>query len=102
MSLNYKLSSAAADDINELLNRSVIEFGIQQTETYYHELQHCLQLLAKNPSLCISIDGYRRFPCQSHMIYYQTHSDYLWIVRVLHKRMDPIKAIQNADNALPE
>ena len=33
-----KLSAAAANDIEELLDHSIAEFGIQQTENYYDAL----------------------------------------------------------------
>ena len=46
----YKFSEAAAHDIEQLLDQSILDFGLLQTEAYYHDLTHCLALLADNPS----------------------------------------------------
>lgn len=68
-----KLSAAAANDIEELLDHSIAEFGIQQTENYYDALTRCLELLGENPELCYVADdirrGYRRFPHETHIIF---------------------------------
>jgi plasmid stabilization system protein ParE len=62
----YKLSQAAAMDIEIILERSVIDFGLTQTEQYYHSMKNCLGLLAGNPGMGNAADdiraGYRRFP----------------------------------------
>jgi len=69
----YKLSQAAARDVENILERSVLDFGQIQTEQYYHSLKNCLELLAGNPGMGNAADdiqsGYRRFPHQSHVIF---------------------------------
>jgi len=50
----YKLSEAAAHDIEQLLDQSILDFGLLQTEAYYHDLTHCLALLADNPEMEIA------------------------------------------------
>lgn len=88
----YKLSEAATHDIEQLLDQSIIDFGLVQTEAYYHDLTHCLELLAENPKMGHSAEdirtGYRRFPHESHVIFYTQQGENISIVRVLHKRMD--------------
>ncbi len=42
------LSDAAAKDIEQILDRSVIDFGPHQTELYTHSLKHCLELLGES------------------------------------------------------
>jgi hypothetical protein len=37
----YKLSEAAAHNIEQLLDQSILDFGLLQTEAYYHDLTHC-------------------------------------------------------------
>jgi toxin ParE1/3/4 len=97
----YKLSAAAAQDIDALLSRSLLDFGLPQTEIYYQSLQECLRLIGENPELGIAIDdiraGYRCFPHQSHIVYYQSQLDHVRIIRVLHQRMDAIKAMDQID-----
>ena len=47
----YKLSEAAANDIEAILTRSVLDFGVERTETYFQSLTHCLELLSDNPEM---------------------------------------------------
>ena len=63
----YKLSEAAASDIEAILTRSVLDFGVKRTETYFQSLTHCLELLGDNPEMGSCVDdirqGYRCFFC---------------------------------------
>lgn len=45
----YKLSEAAAEDIEDILTRSLLDFGLERTETYVQSLTQCLELLGDNP-----------------------------------------------------
>ncbi|MHB1512236.1 MAG: type II toxin-antitoxin system RelE/ParE family toxin [Acidiferrobacter sp.] len=90
-----KLSEAAARDIEDILERSIEEFGVRQAETYYIALSRCLELLAANPEMGSAAEdirpGYRRFPHERHVIFYTVGSDGLLVVRILHQRMDMAK-----------
>lgn len=93
----YVLSDVAAKDIEQILDRSVVDFGSHQTELYYHALKNCLELLGENPNMGSSADdlrpGYRRFAHESHVVFYRDTGCCVLIVRVLHKRMDINKHI---------
>lgn len=96
----YKLSRAAAQDIEDLLTHSVAEFGLSQTEDYVSSLTHCLQLLAENPELGRPVDdirpGYRRFSHKSHLIFYKPAGNHdILIIRILHSHMDAIRHIRD-------
>ena len=88
----FKLSGAAARDIEIILERSMIDFGIRQTEQYYNSLKKCLEHLGKNPKMGVDVVdiqfAYRRFSHQSHVIFYRINDEGIFIVRILHKRMD--------------
>lgn len=95
----YKLSRAAAQDVGNLLNHSLAEFGLSRAEEYVSSLTHCLPLLSDNPELGRPGDGirpgYRRFPHGSHQIFYKTTGDTdILIVRILHAHMDAIRHIR--------
>jgi toxin ParE1/3/4 len=94
----YKLSAAAAKDIELLLDQSVVQFGIQRTQIYFESLEHCLELLGENPQLGSAADdireSYRRFPHESHVIFYSVRQDEVFIVRILHKHMDALRHLQ--------
>jgi toxin ParE1/3/4 len=91
----YKFTEAAAGDVEDILNQSLIDFGAQQTEAYYTSLTQCLDLLEDNPEMGGAADeirpGYRRFPHESHIIFYTVDAEDILIVRILHKRMDALR-----------
>ncbi len=90
-----EFSEAAAKDIEIIFERSVIDFGLNQTELYYSSLKNCFDLLDKNPQMGSEAtdikSGYHRFLHQSHVIFYQISDEGIFIVRILHKRMDIAK-----------
>lgn len=94
----YKLSEAAASDIEDILDKSLVAFGTLQTEDYYAALKHCLALLGDNPEMGRTAEdirpGYRRFPHESHVIFYTMDTDGVFIVRILHKHMDACSTLQ--------
>jgi len=96
--LKVKLSEAAVRDLEEILEQSLVEFGIHQTETYCASLTHCLELLGSNPEMGSTAEdirpGYRRFPHESHVIFYTIRAEDIFVVRILHHRMDAIRNIQ--------
>lgn len=95
----YELSEAAATDIEDILDRSVADFGPVQTERYYDSLKRCLELLGENPGMGGAADdlrsGYRRFAHQSHVIFYRASGRGILVVRILHRRMDVSKHLED-------
>ena len=95
----YKLSEAAAEDIEEILERSLLDFGVERTETYIQSLTQCLELLGDNPEMGSSVDeirpGYRCFLHKSHAIFYAPRTRDILIVRILHKHMDAGRNLQD-------
>lgn len=96
----YRLSNAATQDIDNILEQSLVEFGLLQTKNYFNSLKRCLKLLGDNPEMGRTAEEirpeYRRFPHKSHLIFYKpiTKNNIL-IVRILHHHMDAIRHIQD-------
>lgn len=88
----FELSEAAAADIEAIFERSLIDFGLVQTELYVASLEQCLTLLGENPKMGSSAEdirtGYRRFSHKSHVVFYREAERGILVVRVLHSRMD--------------
>ena len=95
----YKLSEAAAEDIEGILTRSTLDFGLERTEPYSQSLTQCLELLGNNPEMGNTVDeirpGYRCFLHESHVIFYTPREQGISIVRILHKRMDAGRNLQD-------
>lgn len=89
----YVFSEATARDIENLLEQSIHQFGLQQTQDYHDSLKKCLELLVQNPCMGMQADdlkpGYRCFLHESHVLFYRVvEDDTIFIIRVLHKHMD--------------
>lgn len=95
----YKLTETAANDIENILSHSITEFGLQQAENYYANLSRCLTLLGENPAIGVDASdirrGYRRFPHQSHVIFYIQDNTDILVIRTLHQQMDAVRNIHN-------
>jgi len=95
----YKLSEAAAEDIEGILAHSMLDFGLERTETYFQSLTQCLELLGDNPEMGSTVDeirtGYRCFLHESHAIFYTSREQDVLIVRILHKSMDADRNLQD-------
>ena len=89
---DYRLSRRAATDLEAIAAFSIDRFGIKQARRYRDELIACFSNLVTNPSLGRRAEqlakGLRRFEHGSHIIFYTREGDDVFVVRVLHYRMD--------------
>jgi len=88
----YRLSSRAESDLAEIADYTIERFGIEQARRYRDELESCIQTLAANPMIGRSADELgsklRRYEHQSHIVFYLPSDQGVFVVRVLHQRMD--------------
>lgn len=88
----YSLSVKAGFDIEEILIHSLDNWGLEQAETYKEGLENCLTLLSKNPYLGASVEWtkteLRSFPYKSHIVFYLVREVDIYVIRILHQRMD--------------
>ena len=93
--MKYTLSKQAESDIRNLIKHAYLSFGFEITDKYQKGLNSCFSLLASEPSIGVSADGlrvqYRKFPYKSHVVYYKVRKKDIFIVRLLHERMDKFK-----------
>ena len=93
--MKYTLSKQAESDVKNLIRRSYLSFGFEITDKYQKGLNNCFGLLASEPSIGTSADGlraqYHKFPYKSHVVYYKIRKKDVFIVRLLHERMDKLK-----------
>jgi toxin ParE1/3/4 len=92
---HYILSQRTKQDIQDIIKRSVQEFGEAQTLKYMAELERTIVYLAENPDIGRSFthrrtsEEYRRHTCVSHVVYYRKRKDDIFILRILHGKMLP-------------
>lgn len=71
----YKLSEKATEDIDSILDFSILNSGANLMLDYHESLEKCLDTLNENPDLGTEVDHIRPdyfcFYHRSHAIYYQ-------------------------------
>lgn len=89
---DYRLTPAARQDMDDIFEHSVANWGLQTALGYADDLAEAFDLLAEAPRRGASCDairaGYRRFGVGSHVIYYKTTDYGIAVIRILHQRMD--------------
>lgn len=88
-------SALAELDLIGIWEYSFAEWDAKQADKYLDELDRGIGFLVDNPELGASRDavrkGYRVLFINSHAIYYTITPSTVFIVRVLHERMDPAR-----------
>jgi len=88
----YRLSSQAKADLDEIANYTIEKYGIEQARCYRDGLESCFQTLADTPMIGRSAAAFapvlRRYEIQSHIVFYRPEEPGAFIVRVLHESRD--------------
>lgn len=93
----FTLSKRAEQDIEEITQHSLQEFGVHQTENYMAGMKSALELLADNPSIGRAFahgrkrKTYHHHRYISHSVFYRWRKHDIFILRILHSRMLPEK-----------
>jgi len=88
----YKLSVAAATDLEDIFENGIFRFGLQQAKTYIQSMEQRFLLLSDNLGLGRDAgeltSGLKRFSYGSHVIFFLAIPKGIMVVRVLHQSMD--------------
>ena len=83
----YRLSSAAAQDFEQLFEYGIDNFGLARSKSYVDGLIIQFQSIAENPLRYQSVEhirkGYRRSVYNKHAIYFVINNDCVDIMRIL-------------------
>jgi len=90
--MTVKLSAAANADIRRIIQQGLEQFGPKQVADYIDGLEHTFELLAEFPESGLARpeydDGRRSFNFQSHVIFYRSEKETVFITRIRHARED--------------
>ncbi len=93
--MKYKLSKRADKDFKGIYKYTYKKFGEQQADKYTDSLEQCFSLLSEMPTIGRNVDyikkGVLRHEHQKHTIFYRARKQDIFVVRILHEDMDPIK-----------
>ena len=88
----YILSEIADEDLEDIFDYTMDEFGFEQAEKYLTEIEEVFQSLLINQELGKKRneikEGLYSFPKDNHIIFYRILDNHIRIVRVLHGSRD--------------
>ena len=91
--MTASFSRRAKADIRGIWDYTVDVWGTGQAGIYLGILEAAVDAIAENPKLgrpCNDIrQGYRKHLVGSHVLYYRLKRKGVFVVRILHQRMDP-------------
>ncbi len=91
----YKLSNLAVEDFTAIYEYTLLNFGAIQADTYTENLESTFHLLYSTPLMgyeCPEIaEGVRRHDHQRHAIFYRPRNNEIYVIRILHQQMEPMK-----------
>lgn len=90
--LSYKISVAAAADLDLIGEFGIRNFGLDQALRYHRGLEQRFELLARHPGSGASSaelrPGLFKYQFEAHMIFYTVESDHVLIVRIIRASAD--------------
>ncbi|WP_339673832.1 type II toxin-antitoxin system RelE/ParE family toxin [uncultured Zhongshania sp.] len=91
----YKLSNKAVDDFTAIYEYTLLNFGVAQADTYTEHLESSFRMLSISPLMGHAYpeiaDDVRRHDHQSHAVFYRQREHDIFIIRILHQQMEPMK-----------
>lgn len=90
----YNFTTIALKDLEEIIDYTSEKWGKAKASEYIDGLEDLAQKLADNPYIGSKQDhlaeGLIAFPYISHVFYYMKKPHGITIIRILHKRMNPL------------
>jgi toxin ParE1/3/4 len=94
--IGYRLTNAAQEDMDQLLEQGIDDYGVEVAIDYYDKIEKRLNSLVEQPYQYPAVHeirvGYRRSVCGVHSIYYRIDSEEIVIARIL-KKQSPLKQL---------
>lgn len=93
MSAKYQLImiARARADIKDILRYTLQHWGNKQMLTYRDALEAALERIREQPLLGCIRDGVLMYPTAKHCIYYRVSKTNIYVLRILHEKMDAEK-----------
>jgi toxin ParE1/3/4 len=95
--IKYQLNitALAQDDLCDILQYTFDQWGQSQQEKYEKMLSIAFKKITQNPDVGRKKDTLRLYVVGRHTIYYAMDKMTIYIIRILHQRMDTAKHLDN-------
>lgn len=91
----YKLSNLAAKDFEGIFEYTLVNFGVRKADEYTKSLHDVLEVISSTPLIgmeCTEIEvEVRRHNHSKHVIFYRCRTNDIFVIRILHQQMEPLK-----------
>jgi toxin ParE1/3/4 len=91
MAKPYRLAPLAEADLEEIWLYTAKSWSMEQADSYHRGLVAAIEGLAAGTKSGRSADvlqGFQKYLCGSHVVYFLDYADRLEVVRILHQRQD--------------
>jgi toxin ParE1/3/4 len=85
------VTEPAEFDIRDILSYTLKTWGAEQMLAYKQHIAEAFQTLHEHPTLGRPRYGYLAYPVKQHKIFYRLETNTVYIIRILHKRMDAMR-----------
>lgn len=96
--LRLEVTERANDDLRSIQAYTLAQWGADQATAYEAAIHSAFETLRTHPALGKDRGdlrlGLRSFPISSHVILYHVAEDTLTVLRVVHQRMDILRALR--------
>ncbi len=86
-----ELSEPARADFRDLLSFTLQTWGESQFIEYKNKINSALNAIADNPNIGRKRHGLMVYTTGRHLIFYRMEQTTLYILRILHERMDAVR-----------
>lgn len=90
--MRLELSRRAQADLDDIRDYSVERYGVARAIAYLDAIEQAFRLILEYSEIGPEHDGIgeavRSYPAEEHRIYYRHDAERVFVLRVLHKRMD--------------
>jgi len=85
-----ELTDAARLDFDDILLYTLLRWGEQQMNDYSDLIDRAFASIEANPNVAAThaVVDYKCFRAGEHLIFYRVHQMTVFVVRILHSRMD--------------
>ncbi|WP_202305108.1 type II toxin-antitoxin system RelE/ParE family toxin [Dryocola clanedunensis] len=95
----YKLSKLAAEDFASIYEYTLINFGEAQADGYTESMESILESIVASPFIGREspeiAEGIYPLEYLMHAIFYRVRSQDIFILRILHHKMEPLLHFQD-------
>lgn len=82
------ITSLARQDFRDLVSYTLQIWGKDQSHTYAEKIDTALNTICNNPDIGRKKHGRMMYGAGQHQIYYRTKDCEVYVLRILHQRMD--------------